>query len=433
MELTGSFVFVISTTFGLIGIGLLVIVGIVGAIRWKQLEKVRKLQRELEEKRVQYTANYLRNSKLTWEPLLWINSAHGFSTIDPPPNYFSQQTLAITIAKISATALDLFWDRVFYYYNYYSRANCCASSAHKVESKDKVPKLDYTTLFTGIEGRTAIAKMLTKPASNAATNGNLDSTSRIVELPNFLSEEECDQILEEREELNRFESAEFGTGFHKEIDRSRKTCTAFVHPLGKVTIIKNQYDRANTWRSQLIGNSNNLANSSNDSTKSISMLEKLAKMVRPFMGMDDCMSIGTLRTYYAETSSQYGAKYHRDRGLYTLIVYLNDVPLDAQGGTDFITLGVRVQPRKGWAVWFRNYTPIAPITPDIVIDHQNNGNNGSINSNNNYNQGRKYKQKYKLDEKMMHCGERVLKDEKCIVQFLAPAPLSELIVEPESS
>lgn len=290
MELSSSFIQVVSTVIGLLGTGLLAIVGLLGVARWKQLDKARKLQRTLEEKRVQDFADYLRKSKLLCSPQEWINSEQFFQNYKTTAVVESSPTTTPFVA-----AINLFWDQLFNYCrNFRSSQTDGTMKDWKADAILKTnpgilhefgtiqelnPRAGYSPLRTGVEGRTAMAKMLT------STVDNTNSISRIVELPNFLSEQECDQILTERDRLEKFEKAEFGTGFHNEIDRSRKTCTAFVHQLTKIAIVKNENTRPtirpNAWVQLLAQNCSD--NSNSDDSSPAPMLEKLAKLVRPFM------------------------------------------------------------------------------------------------------------------------------------------------------
>lgn len=219
----------------------------------------------------------------------------------------------------------------------------------------------YAVLTTGIPGRITLARSI--GSSTAVDLG-------IVELPGFLTAQECDALVQE---------FDYNYGINK------------LHPQTDSYRAGKLNPDAATYKMCYLTDSPPLAtvSSAMKNKKKVGKtpeLDKLHKMVEPFT---NTKYTGKFKRYLATESSQLGTIIHNDNSPYTLLIYLDTVLPDAGGYTEFVNLGLRFQPVKGNAIWFRN----------VHLDHLGAGSLGN------------------LDERIRHCGGPLFKGKKTIIQF----------------
>lgn len=213
----------------------------------------------------------------------------------------------------------------------------------------------YAVLTTGIPGRSVLARSVSTASSRSVV-----ADCGLVELPGFLTEKECDDLVEE------FDNTYGINELHAQND--------------SYTDDKPNPDAA-TYKMRYLHSASQIATSSKTPH-----LDKLKKMVKPFT---NTKYVGKFKRYTAQESSRLGTIVHNDNSPYTLLIYLDTVPVEVGGYTEFVNLGLQFQPVKGNAIWFRNV-------------HQDHLGANSLDN---------------LDYRLRHCGGPLTKGTKTIIQF----------------
>lgn len=189
---------------------------------------------------------------------------------------------------------------------------------------------------TGLPNRSVTGRLVTHETVQYGTG--------LVELPGFLTEKECDILLEE-------------------MNSSRANlCTERRS--------EDVYTNGKRNRSAVTSTSIRLPSTSlYDCDEKLSRpFARLMKMVEPFVTTVNerrGYQYGVIKQYAADRSDKVGITLHNDSSAYTLIIYLNTVPEKTMrsgysynnGCTTFPHLGLSFYAIKGNAVWFRNHLP----------------------------------------------------------------------------
>lgn len=242
-------------------------------------------------------------------------------------------------------------------------------------------------LATGLAGRSVTGRLVTFETVAFRTG--------LMELPGFLTEKECDILLEEM----NMERANLKT-----MKRSED-------------VYSNGSRRPN--RQAVSSYSSRLpCTGRHDCDEKLSRpFARLMKMVEPFVSTVSerrGYQYGVIKQYDADRSSQVGITLHSDSTAYTLIVYLDTVSEPKKsiyssftgafaGGNDsynngcttFPHLGLSFRPVKGNAIWFRNYLPDDYVRYGLQREHRT------------------------LDFWLQHIGEPVTNGKKTIIQFVS--------------
>lgn len=219
---------------------------------------------------------------------------------------------------------------------------------------------------TGIPGRSVRIKSL--------THGTPYANSLLCEMRNFLTDDECDELI----------------AAAKLVDPCPKKSNDLV---------------INTWMGSVVHTTGASSTRLEVKDGSGTIFAKVRKLVESFMSdTKDTFYSSTIKRYAGEESKKVGIVRHEDGNLYTVIIYLTDVPKKNRGATVFPNMGVQVQPVRGRAVWFHNYHP-------TDVASYRNWCFGYY--------GYRCSSGPRIDSNLSHEGEPVLGGEKIIMQFLS--------------